>query len=116
MGQVMPDVELFASGVYRGKPYTPADLDTILRNLHTLGRLRILTPPAVKGHEELDAEGNPTAAPERTDVPAEAWVDPETGRLKWKWDPLAGTWRKVLTATLGNVDPAMAKDIRLGRF
>lgn len=69
---MLPGVNLFASGEYRGKPWPPAVLRMIAANARRLGPdgRKLLIPPAVLGHEEeqewLD----------RTDLPAAGWVDP----------------------------------------
>ncbi len=71
---MLPGVNLFASGEYRGKPWPPAVLRLIARNCGRLGPKgkRLLVPPSVLGHEEdqdwLD----------RTDLPAAGWVDPDS--------------------------------------
>ena len=46
-GEVIRGADLFASGVYRGKPYTVADLDEIAVNFRKLKDQ--LDPPAVLG-------------------------------------------------------------------
>lgn len=63
------NVEIFAAGVHRGKRYTVADLNEIVRNFYRLGPKgkQQLQPPAVIGHEEAQE------FLERTDIPAAAW-------------------------------------------
>lgn len=115
-GERLRAVELFASGVYRGKRYTFADVDQIAANAVKLGPVG-LRPPAVVGHEEERPDGTPTAAPEpgRTDIPAEGWVDTSTVRAVWKRDG-TGDLRRVLIGDLTDVPPQMAADIRAKRF
>ena len=62
--------EIFGAGVYKGKPYTIADLDEMVANFERLGPdgLNLLQPPAVLGHEEFQEHL------ERTDLPAAGWL------------------------------------------
>lgn len=106
-GETLRDVELFASGTYRGREYTAADVDEIAANAAKLKA--VLDPPAVVGHEE------DSAAPERTDVPADGWVDPATVRAEWRTDQ-AGTRRRVLVGTITDVPPETADRIRARRL
>jgi hypothetical protein len=63
-------VEVFAAGQYRGKTYTPADLDDMVRNFRqsSTGSNPRLRVPAVIGHDE-DQE-----LLERSDLPAAGWA------------------------------------------
>lgn len=63
-------VEVFEDGIYRGRPYSDAEIDEFVRNFERFGPrgLNLLTPPVVLGHEEdqrfLDKwEGAPTDLP-----------------------------------------------------
>ncbi len=77
LAYMLPGVNLFASGTYRGKEWTPAVLRQIVANAKKLGPSgqKLLIPPGVLGHEE-DQEWL-----ERTDLPAAGWVDPDTVKL-----------------------------------
>lgn len=111
----MRNVELFASGTYRGRVYTPADVDAIAANNRKLAGY--LQPPAVIGHEETDAFGEPTAAPERTDIPADGWVDPASLRTDWKTDPVTGQKSRVLYGDITDInDPGLIRDLNSRRF
>jgi hypothetical protein len=70
----LPGVRLFASGVYRGQPWSPEKVRAITATTRALGPSGkdLLIPPAVLGHEE-DQEWL-----DRTDLPAAGWVDPDT--------------------------------------
>lgn len=111
-GETLHNVELFASGEYRGKPYTPADIEEIFRNCHRLGPKGrgLLDPPAVRGHEE------DSAAPERTDIPADGWVDPTSVRLDWKTNPRTRGRQRVILGTITDVPADMARLIRERRY
>jgi hypothetical protein len=111
-GSTLRNVELFASGLYRDKPYRPVDVARMAVN----GRRLNIDPPAVVGHEEEDADGNPTAAPERTDVPADGWVDPASLTTAWKPDPVTGERRLYLLGDITDVPPAVAAMIRSRRL
>jgi hypothetical protein len=69
-GSVLKNVEIFTSGVHRGKNYSDADLDAMVDNFRkfSTGNKPLLRVPAVLGHEEdqqfLD----------RSDLPAAAWA------------------------------------------
>lgn len=122
MGQVLRGVELFASGEYRGRTYTPGDIDQCVTNGRKFAD--VLHPPAVKGHEEEDRDGNPTAAPEegRTDLPADGWINPASLTARWKTTPVkdGGKVRvirqKVLVGDIENVPDEMAEAIRQKRY
>lgn len=105
-------VELFASGEYRGRRWTVADLDEMAANCRRLGPsgLRLLAPPAVLGHEEdqdfLD----------RTDAPAAAWLDCDSVRVRRYYEPATGRTEGVLVGDLTAVTPAAAHLIRAGAY
>lgn len=105
-GYTLPEVELFASGTYRGREYTPADVARICVNAKRLP----IDPPVVTGHEDEDADGNPTASPERTDAPADGWVDPGTVRVEWRGD------RLYLLGRLTDVPAHVAAKVRARRL
>ena len=69
-GITIPGVEIFATGKYRGRKWNVADLEQMTENFRKLGPsgLKLLTPPAVLGHEETQE------FLERTDLPAAGWV------------------------------------------
>jgi hypothetical protein len=73
---MLPGVELFASGRYRGKRWSAAIIREIAENAEKLGPsgLKLFVPPAVLGHEE-EQEWL-----ERTDLPAAGYVDPDSVR------------------------------------
>lgn len=123
MGERLRDVELFASGTYRGREYTPDDVDEMVINGRKFSA--ILHPPAVCGHEEEDEDGNPTPAPEpgRTDIPADGWVDPASLKTKWKYTPIRDDGgrmkvmkQRVLVGDLTDVPPETADLIRQRRL
>jgi hypothetical protein len=62
-------VDVFAAGTHRGKTYTEADLDDMVRNFdaHSSGDAPRLRVPAVLGHEETQE------FLDRSDTPAAAW-------------------------------------------
>jgi hypothetical protein len=109
-------VNLFASGRYRGRDWTPADVARIARNARRLGpELRLHTPPAAPGHEdddgwqkfvggEVDSDG-----PEvRTDEPAAGWVHPASVRAVR--DPRR-KGHLILRGDVLNIPRAMAEKI-----
>lgn len=110
--ETVPGVELFATGTYRGKTWTLADLDEMCRNGRRLGPkgLKLLNPPAVYGHEEeqefLD----------RTDWPAAAWVDTDSLRVRKYADPASGKTEGVLVGDLTGVIPEAAEALRQKRY
>ena len=108
------NVELFASGVYRGKRYTPEDVDQIAENCRKLAEY--IHPPAVIGHEEENKYGEPTAAPERTDVPADGWIDPTSVRAVTRRDRVTGRPQRVLVGDIVDVSPELAKELKNKRF
>lgn len=68
-GSPLSGVEIFSTGVHRGKRYGPGDLDAMVRNFRQFStgpkaRVRV---PAVLGHEETQE------FLERSDLPAAAW-------------------------------------------
>lgn len=105
----LPGVNLFASGVYRGKRWPPEVVRAIAENIRRNGPsgTKLLVPPAVLGHEEdqdwLD----------KTDLPAAGWVDPDTAAAVP--DPEhPGEW--ILRGDVINVPPEVADRIRNGEF
>lgn len=64
-------VEVFASGVHRGKEYTDADLDDMVKNFKRFswGPQALLKNPAVVGHEEKQE------LLDRSDLPAAGWAE-----------------------------------------
>ena len=68
--QKLSDVEIFAAGEHRDKPYTDADPAEIVQNFERFqsGDKPLLRSPAVIGHEETQE------FLERTDLPAAAWA------------------------------------------
>ena len=113
-------VNLFASGEYRGKRWSPADVRQMAENAAALGPRgrNLLVPPAAPGHEDdagwqnfvgdVSAPGN-----DRTDEPAAGWVDPSTVRAVP--DP-AHRGEMILKGDVVNVPAAMAEQIRSGRY
>jgi hypothetical protein len=106
------DVELFATGQYRGKVWTLADLDEIAQNAKQLGpnKLKLLTPPVVFGHEEEQQ------FLERTDWPAAGWLNCETVRVRRYSDPATGREEGILVGDLEHVPPFVAKQIEAKRY
>ncbi len=105
----IPDVEIFATGNYRGRDWTLADLQTIHRNWLKFGvpvkpaAEPYMRNPVVLGHEE-DQD-----ALKRTDLPGLGWVD--NVRLK----PIGQNDAK-LVADFEDVDPELAKWIDEGKI
>ncbi len=104
-GEVIRGADLFASGVYRGKVYTLADLEHIARNHAALPEL---DPPAVLGHEEHQE------FLERTDLPAAGWVN--RCWVRKYWEPRTGRWEGVLKGDIAGVAPTVAALIRARRY
>lgn len=110
-------VNLFASGVYRGKPWEPHRIQTMAVNAKRLAKL--ITPPAAPGHEDdegwqkfvgdIDAEGPES----RTDEPAAGWVDPETVRT---FPDPEHPGHLILKGDIVNVPPEMAQKILSGEY
>jgi hypothetical protein len=69
-GGIIKGCEIFRVGRFRGKEYTPADLDSMVENFRkfSTGPKALLNVPAVLGHEEQQE------LLERSDVPAAAWT------------------------------------------
>lgn len=63
----MTDIEVFEAGTYRGKTYTDADLDTILRNFNDFKDE--IKPVAILGHDE-DQE-----LLKKSGLPAAGWME-----------------------------------------
>ncbi len=108
---MLRDVNLFASGVYRGRRWFPH----WVRNMAEAGRklgpggAKLHTPPAAPGHE--DDEGWREFVP--TDEPAAGWVDPNS--LRAVPDPQhAG--HVILKGNVVNVPEAMARKIESGEY
>lgn len=125
-GEVIRGADLFASGVYRGKPYAVADLDEIAANFRKLKDQ--LDPPAVLGHEEeqefLGAvlgeqaakgdDGDDDSESERTDQPAAGWVDAVW--VKKYTDATTGRQEGILQGNIVGVPPKIADMIRKKRY
>jgi hypothetical protein len=105
-GEVLRDVDLFASGHYRGKDYTVADLEEMAENFARLGPFgkKLLDPPACLGHEETQAYL------ERTDLPAAGWVRRVTV-VKYH-EPATGKEEAVLRGDIVGVPTSIANKIR----
>lgn len=104
-GEVIRGADLFASGVYRGKTYTLADLEQIAANHRALPEL---DPPAVLGHEEHQE------FLERTDLPAAGWVN--RCWVRKYWEPRTGRFEGVLKGDIAGVAPSVAALIRARRY
>jgi hypothetical protein len=103
-------MDLFASGKYRGKRYTVADLDQIVRNFVELGpnaRIPLLDPPCVLGHEETQEYLD------RSDLPSAGWV---TRLWVEKYMGPNKTIEGTLRGTIEGVPTAIASLIRNGRY
>lgn len=109
-GEVLRGVELFASGRYRGKDYTVADLEEMAANFEKLGPkgLRLLDPPAALGHEETQKYL------ERTDLPAAGWV--RRVQLKKYHEPATGQEEAVLVGDIVGVPKPIANKIRSRQY
>lgn len=107
---MLRDVELFASGHYRGKDYTVADLEEMAENFDRLGPkgLKLLDPPAALGHEETQKYL------ERTDLPAAGWV--RRVRLTKYHEPATGQEEAVLVGDIVGVPKSIANRIRSGQY
>lgn len=125
-GEVIRGADLFASGVYRGKAYTVADLDEIAENFRRLKDQ--LDPPAVLGHEEeqeflgavlgekakaSEYDDDPDES-ERTDQPAAGWVDAVW--VKKYTDATTGRQEAILQGNIVGVPSAIADMIRKKRY
>jgi hypothetical protein len=120
---MLPGVNLFASGTYRGKRWTPATIRLMAENAKKLGPtgLKLLLPPAAPGHEDDDgwqefvgdvsAEGHPER--DRTDEPAAGWVDPDS--VHTVPDP-KHKGHLILRGDVVNVPAAMAERIESGEY
>jgi hypothetical protein len=101
----LPSVQLFASGVYRGKRWSPAVVRQMADNAGSIRKL--LIPPAVLGHEEeqewLD----------RTDLPAAGWVDP--GSVRVVPDP-DNPGELILRGDVVNVPQEVANRLKAGEY
>jgi hypothetical protein len=111
-GAVLPGVELFATGIYRGKRWTLADLQQMAANAKTLGPqgLRLLHPPAVFGHEE----DQPFF--ERTDWPAAGFLDPQSVRVQRYYDPVSKRMEGKLIGDITDVPPAVEGMMKSKRY
>ena len=98
-------VEIFATGHYRGKDYTFADLCEIARNFKELGpaEQNLLRPPVVLGHEEHQEYL------ERTDLPAAGW--PSALRVRSYYDQSSGKREAILIADFSEVPESIANMI-----
>ncbi len=104
----IPNVEIFATGEYRGRQWSLADLQTINANFQQLsvpqnGQATYLHVPVVLGHEEDQA------ALQRTDLPALGWN--ESLRLAE-----TGPADAFLIGGFEDVVPELAKWIQEGRI
>ncbi len=120
---MLPGVNLFASGIYRGKKWTAATVQRMAANAKKLGPsgMQLLVPPAAPGHEDddgwqqfvgdVDAPGRPAA--DRTDQPAAGWVDPDSVRAVP--DP-KHKGHLILRGDVVNIPAAMAEKIRSGEY
>lgn len=108
---ILRDVNLFASGVYRGRRWLPRWVRNMAEAGQKLGPggLKLHTPPAAPGHE--DDEGWREHVP--TDEPAAGWVDPST--LRAVPDP-AHPGHVILKGSVVNVPEAMARKIESGEY
>ena len=104
---MLPGVNLFASGVYRGKPWTPGHVRQMRVNAGRLAKL--ITPPSAPGHE--DDEGWQEFV--RTDEPAAGWVDPKT--VHTVPDP-DHPGHLILRGDIVNVPLEMAQKILSGEY
>lgn len=109
-GERLRNVELFASGQYRGKDYSVADIDEIARVTRALGPQgkRLLDPTAVLGHEETQRYL------ELTDLPAAGWVT--NLRVKKYHEPATGQVEAILVGDIEGVPPGIARMIRSGQY
>lgn len=106
---MLPGVNLFATGKYRGRRWTPADLRRMEANARKLGPSgkKLLLPPAVLGHDE-DQDWL-----EDTGLPAGGWVDPDTVRAVPDPDHPG---EMLLTGDVVNVPAEVAARIEKGEF
>lgn len=102
------DVEIFATGLYRGKRWTCADLAEIVKNFDGLGPngKNLLTPPNVIGHEEGDLD--------KTDLPAigkpsKVWMVPYKDRE-------TGQFEAVLKANFSEMPEGIVRLIKSGAY
>lgn len=111
-GSTVPGVELFATGTYRGKTWTLADLDEMAENAKRLGPhgLKLLHPPAVYGHEETQE------FLDRTDWPVAAWLNCESVKVRRYRDPATGQTEGVLVGDLEDVNPEAAAAIKAKKY
>lgn len=120
---MLPGVNLFASGLYRGKQWAPEIIRRMAENAKKLGPngMKLLLPPAAPGHEDDDgwqefvgdvsAPGRPTH--DRTDEPAAGWVDPDS--VHTVPDP-QHKGHLILKGDVVNVPPEMARKIESGEY
>ena len=109
-GEILRDVDLFASGHYRGKDYTVADLEEMAANFDKLGPkgLKLLDPPACLGHEETQAYLD------RTDLPAAGWV--RRLRVVKYHEHATGQEEAVLKGDIVGVPKSIANRIRSRQY
>jgi hypothetical protein len=112
-GATMPDVSLFATGIYRDQPWTLNDLCEIARNAKRLGPTgnKLIIPPAVLGHDEDQRELEKLTENDRTDMPAAAWINTDSVRVVPYYDQQTGKWEGILKGTLEDVHPEVAQKI-----
>ncbi len=105
----LPGVNLFASGLYRGKKWPPEVVQSIADNIRRNGPsgTKLLIPPAVLGHEEDQDWLN------KTDLPAAGWVDPDTATTVPDPDHPG---ELILRGDVVNVPPEVADRIKKGEF
>lgn len=108
---VLRAVPIFEAGTHRGKPYTTADLDAIVKNFQkfSTGDNAMLRVPGVLGHEEKQEMlenffRRMSDHLRRSDLPAAAWA--------------SRVWRegRTLHADLEDVPPKIAQLIRTRRY
>lgn len=106
---LLPGVKLFASGEYRGRRWTPADVREMAENAAPLGKL--IVPPAAPGHEDDDGWQEFV----RTDLPAGGWVYPPSVHAVPDPDP-DYPGEMILVGDVVNVPPEMADKIDSGEY
>lgn len=96
-------MEIFATGIFRGKEYTVRDLEQIAHAFTELGPsgLNLINPPVVLGHEETQE------FLEKTNLPAAAW--PSRVWVEKYHDKTSGKQEAILKADFAEVPPIIAK-------
>lgn len=105
----LPNVRLFASGVFRSRPWPPAVVAAVGSGVRKLGPQgdNLIVPPVVLGHDD-DQEWL-----SRTDLPAAGWVDPSTVRCEPDEEHPG---HLVLVGDIVNVPEEVAELIRSGKY